>query len=101
MKKLLIAIALYVAFMSGQAFEAHRQADCNNLPTEYDFSGIDYMENYIMDVVDETDFWYECDSTAFNMYDENSPEWMVEVIAAYNRWAPEYYSSNNIELNLK
>ena len=85
MKKLLIAIALYVAFMGGQAFEAHRQADCNTLPEGYDFSGVDYMENYIMDVVDETDFWEVCDSTAFNMYAENSPEWMVEVIAAYNR----------------
>lgn len=85
MKKLLLVISLYVAFMCGQTFEMHRQADRNTLPIGYDFSGIDYMENYIIDVVDESDFWYDCDSTAFNMYAENSPEWMIEVIAAYNR----------------
>lgn len=87
MKKLLIAIALYVAFMGGQAFEAHRQADRNSLPVEYDFSGVDYMENYIMDVVNETDFWYECDSTSFRDLDENSPEWMLNVIIEYTKWS--------------
>ena len=86
MKKVLLGIALYVAFMGGQAFEAHRQADRNSLPAGYDFSGIDLMENYILDVVDETDFWDECDSTSFKDLAENSPEWMFNVIREYERW---------------
>lgn len=86
MKKLLIAIALVVSFWGGQAFESHRCSAENQVPEGYDFSGIDLMENYILDVVDETDFWYECDSTAFNMYDENSPEWMLQVIIEYTKW---------------
>ena len=45
----------------------------------------DILENYLMDVVDETDFWETCDSTAFNMYEENSPEWMLQVIIEYTR----------------
>ena len=77
MKKLLLGIALIVAFWAGQAFEAHRQADCNTLPVGYDFS----------DVVDETDFWDECDSTSFRDLDENSPEWMLNVIIEYTKWS--------------
>lgn len=87
MKKLLIAISLVVAFMAGESFEARRQANANSLPTEYDFSGIDLMENYIMDVVDETDFWESCDSTSFRDLDENSPEWMLNVIIEYTKWS--------------
>lgn len=87
MKKVLLGIALIVAFWAGQAFEAHRQADRNSLPAGYDFSGIDLMENYIMDVVDETDFWDECDSTSFKDLAENSPEWMLNVIIEYTKWS--------------
>lgn len=43
------------------------------------------LENYLMDVVDETDFWETCDSTKFSMYEENSPEWMLQVIIEYTR----------------
>lgn len=86
MRKLLLIIALYVAFMGGQTFEAHRQADANSLPAGYDFSGVDMMENYILDVVDESDFWFECDSTAFADYAENNPEWMFTVCMEYQKW---------------
>ena len=86
MRKLLLGIALVVAFMAGESFEAHRQADANTLPAGYDFSGVDLMENYILDVVDETDFWDECDSTSFRDLAENSPEWMFNVIMEYRTW---------------
>ena len=43
------------------------------------------MENYVLDVVDETDFWDVCDSTAFNCYDENTSEWYLAVIIEYER----------------
>jgi hypothetical protein len=86
MKKVLIAIALYVAFMAGQSFEAHRCSAENQVPEGYDFSGVDMMTNYILDVVDETDFWESCDSTAFNMYAENSPEWLFAVCMEYQKW---------------
>lgn len=86
MKKLLIAISLIVAFWAGQAFEAHRCSAENTLPEGYDFSGVEMMENYIMDVIDETDFWEMCDSTSFRDYAENSPEWMFNVILEYKNW---------------
>lgn len=40
-------------------------------------------EKYVCDVVDETDFWFECDSTAFNKYEENTTEWYMAVVMEY------------------
>ena len=37
------------------------------------------MENYVLDVVDESDFWEVCDSTAFNCYEELTSEWYLAV----------------------
>jgi len=93
MRHLTILAAIVVAFMCGQAFESRNTnqpgafycAD-NTLPEGYDFSGIDLMENFVLDIVDETDFWYECDSTAFSEYAENSPEWYFAVCIEYTKW---------------
>lgn len=43
------------------------------------------LEDYVMDVVDETEFWSVCDSTAFNMYKENTTEWYFAVCMEYAR----------------
>ena len=43
------------------------------------------MEDYLLDVIDETDFWEECDSTAFNCYEYLTSEWYLAVICEYNR----------------
>lgn len=43
------------------------------------------MEDYLLDVIDETDFWEECDSTAFSCYEYLTSEWYLAVICEYNR----------------
>lgn len=92
MKKLLLCCIMYLAFMCGQTFESHRCSAENQIPEGYDFSGVDMMTNYILDVVDETDFWEYCDSTAFNMYAENSPEWLFAVCMEYQKWDCQTYN---------
>ncbi len=43
------------------------------------------MEDYVLDVVDETDFWEVCDSTAFSIYEENTSEWYLAVCLEFAR----------------
>ena len=43
------------------------------------------MEDYVLDVVDETDFWEVCDSTAFSVYEENTSEWYLAVCLEFAR----------------
>lgn len=43
------------------------------------------MEDYVLDVVDETAFWEVCDSTAFNIYEQNTSEWYLAVICEFSR----------------
>lgn len=44
------------------------------------------MEDYLLDVIDETDFWEECDSTAFSCYEYLTSEWYLAVICEYAKW---------------
>lgn len=43
------------------------------------------MEDYVLDVVDETNFWEVCDSTAFSQYEENTSEWYLAVCLEFAR----------------
>lgn len=43
------------------------------------------MENFVLDVVDESEFWECCDSTAFADFAENSSEWYFAVCLEYAR----------------
>ena len=89
MRHLTIFAAIVVAFMCGQAFESRntnqQPASCT-YTYEDTIATEDLLENFVMDVVDETDFWFECDSTAFSMYEENTTEWYFAVVIEYARW---------------
>ena len=87
MKKLLIAISLVVAFWAGQAFEAHRLDNQIQMERAEKLSEVSTMTNYLLDVVDESDFWDEVDSTKLGVYEEDSPEWMLNVIIEYTKWS--------------
>ena len=88
-----MVMALYlVAFLSYSKGEADATAEANRIHAEQSEVFVDevcwgdeVMENYVLDVVDETDFWDVCDSTAFNCYDENTSEWYLAVIIEYER----------------
>ncbi len=54
-------------------------------PTESPCWGDLLLEDYVLDVVDETDFWEGCDSTAFSHYEENTSEWYLAVCLEYAR----------------
>lgn len=43
------------------------------------------MEDFVLDVVDETNFWEVCDSTEFSGYQEYSSEWYLAVICEFSR----------------
>lgn len=91
MRHLTILAAIVVAFMCGQAFESRNtnqpSASCTYTYEDTELSTEDLLENFVMDVVDETDFWWECDSTAFSMYEENTTEWYFAVVIEYARWS--------------
>ena len=56
----------------------------SNMPEQICWGDL-LMENYVLDVVDETDFWEVCDSTAFSIYVENTSEWYLAVCLEYAR----------------
>ena len=43
------------------------------------------LENYVIDVIDEGDWWETCDSTAFSMYEPESLEWYFAVVTEYDK----------------
>ena len=53
---------------------------------EYKTHSYQVLENYILDVVSESDFWEESDAIDFIDYEEYTPEWMLDVIVAYTQW---------------
>lgn len=88
MKKVLLgSITLFVAFWAGQAFEARRLDNQIQMERAEKLSEVSTMTNYLLDVVDETDFWDEVDSTKLGVYEEDSPEWMLNVIIEYTKWS--------------
>ena len=87
MRHLTILAAIVVAFMCGQAFESRntnkQPASCTYTYEDTELSTEDLLENFVMDVVDETDYWDVTDSTAFRDYEENTSEWYLAVIVDY------------------
>lgn len=83
MKKILFVISLTVAFMCGAMVnQMHTDKE-----TKSAYTLDDVAENYLLDVIDETDFWYECDSAVINQYDVDDPSWMLNVIIEYTKWS--------------
>ncbi len=92
MKKLIITVA--AALLMGLSYQmGHNHGQVENqelndraLAESPMCWGDALMENFVLDVVDESDFWYECDSTAFRDLPENSSEWYLAVCLEYARW---------------
>ena len=89
MKKLtfIAAIALVVLFSIGAFSEGKvrgYEAAKAELSKEICWGDV-LMENYVLDVVDETDFWDVCDSTAFNAYVPYTSEWYLAVCCEFSR----------------
>ena len=82
-------LVAFVAYSKGKSYgmaEANRQyTEQTELHVEPVCWGDIVMEDFVLDVVDETDFWELCDSTAFNCYDVNTSEWYLAVILEYAR----------------
>lgn len=87
MKKLLLLCALGVAFMVGETVNQHRLDNQIQMERAEKLSEVNVMTNYLLDVVDESDFWDEIDSTKLGVYEEDSPEWMLNVIIEYTKWS--------------
>lgn len=46
----------------------------------------EYETNYILDVVNETDFWFDVDSTVFDGMEEWSAEWRRKVMEEFHEY---------------
>lgn len=80
---ILIAAMCWLSYNTGAKRAVARvQEECAKTETCW---GDVLMENYVLDVVDESDFWEVCDSTAFNCYEELTSEWYLAVCLEYAR----------------
>lgn len=80
---ILIAAMCWLSYNTGAKRAIERMEPESS--TEEPCWGDILMENYVLDVVDESDFWEVCDSTAFDCYMENSSEWYLAVCLEYAR----------------
>lgn len=81
---LAVGCSTYFAGVRRGSAEARRElVEKTETPIEQPCWGDILMENYVLDVVDETGFWEVCDSTAFNIYEENTSEWYLAVCLEY------------------
>ena len=83
---ILLILTVIAAIFAIRATQSYNEINSIDWIAQDDNKAYDVLQNYLIDVIDETDFWYECDSTQFNSYKESTPEWMLQVIISYTIW---------------